>query len=91
MVLSFQLCMRVGIFHGATEICNIIDTRAAIEGPDGSAIFDQKLTFDLMVQDLPRMARLCFTLYMVYDRNVAKMGTVTKRVKQGKMVSARSG
>ena len=53
---------------------------------DGCAKFDETLNFDIELNNLPRMARLCLTLFAIFDKRIPKKGTVPKKVKQGKLV-----
>ena len=55
--------MRAGIYHGSEALCDIINTKP--EGGSNPA-WNEFLDFDLNVNDIPRMARLCLVIYSVY-------------------------
>ena len=89
VLISFiQVCMRAGIYHGGQILCQHKNTKEVFV-ENGLASFDEPLTFDLQVADIPRMARLCFLLYCVVDRK-GKGGknTLGKKAKDGRQVSS---
>lgn len=74
--------VQAGLFHGSEPLCKVVTTSevAVCSEP----LWDQKLEFDINVADLPRMSRLCFTLYAVIEK--AKKPRCTKK-KNKKAVS----
>ena len=62
-LFPFQVCVRAGIYHGSEALCDIISTR-----PEGGSnpSWSEYLDFDLDVNNIPRMARLCLVIYSVY-------------------------
>ena len=65
--------MRAGIYHGSEALCDIVTTK-----PEGgsSPCWSEFLDFDLDVNNIPRMARLCLVIYSIY---VDKRRTRNKR------------
>ena len=58
---------------------------------DGYANWNQSITFDIQVCNVPRMARICFLLYTFHDRRskAARIptGGMPKKVRHGGHVS----
>lgn len=56
--------VKVGLFHGGDSLCNIQETSAVSITGDcgGDAIWNQQIIFDIRINDIPRMARVCFSL-----------------------------
>lgn len=66
LCLSFSLCQLVvqaGLFHGSELLCKVSTSNEVSVCSEPA--WDQKLSFDINVGDLPRMTRLCFALYGV--------------------------
>ncbi|KAK2151241.1 hypothetical protein LSH36_371g03029 [Paralvinella palmiformis] len=81
-----KVVLRVCLYHGLESTCSVINSQEAIV-KDGVVSWNQQLVFDLHLQDLPRMARLCFLLYSVsYKRKERKCSTLTgtRVIKEGK-------
>ena len=49
------------MFHGDEPLCDMCVTKLC-ETAKGEAIFEQDLQFRLPLHNVPRMAKLCFTL-----------------------------
>ncbi|CAC5389221.1 unnamed protein product [Mytilus coruscus] len=56
-----RLC--VGVFHGPDPLCSIQETKEVSVSQDGLCSFNDCINFDIKVQDLPQMSRLCFGLH----------------------------
>ncbi|XP_067951627.1 phosphatidylinositol 4,5-bisphosphate 3-kinase catalytic subunit delta isoform-like isoform X2 [Watersipora subatra] len=54
--------LKAAIYHGVETLCDMKDTQE-VTVSDKMVEFNERLEFDLAVCDLPRMSRLCFTLY----------------------------
>lgn len=60
-----EVAIQVGIFQGGKPLCEPQRTVKLSLQPDGCARWEQELTFDLDVVNVPRMARLCLVVYEV--------------------------
>ncbi|PIK40148.1 phosphatidylinositol 4,5-bisphosphate 3-kinase catalytic subunit beta isoform [Apostichopus japonicus] len=61
--------VKLGIFHGGEELCDVIESKEV----DGSvAEWNEQYPIGLKVKDLPRMAKLCITLYCQNARKMPK-------------------
>lgn len=78
-VCSPQLVVQVGLFHGSELLCKVVTSSevAVCSEP----LWDQKVEFDVNVADLPRMSRLCFALYAVFEKAKKPRGTKKKNKK----------
>ena len=88
-VLCFvQAQLRLGIFHGGEALCGIVNTQEVIL-EKSSARWNETLEFDIKLSDIPRMARLCMTLYSCdKQKKLASSSTLTlRKVKDGRQVS----
>ncbi|XP_066508546.1 phosphatidylinositol 4,5-bisphosphate 3-kinase catalytic subunit beta isoform-like isoform X1 [Hoplias malabaricus] len=58
--------VRAGLFHGTEMLCKTAVSNE-ISGRS-EYVWNRTLEFDISICDLPRMARLCFTIYAVMDK-----------------------
>ncbi|XP_061910272.1 phosphatidylinositol 4,5-bisphosphate 3-kinase catalytic subunit delta isoform isoform X2 [Entelurus aequoreus] len=76
---GMKLVVQAGLFHGSELLCKVVTSS---EGAVSSEpVWRQKLEFDINVADLPRMSRLCFALYAVFDKAKKPRGTKKKNKK----------
>lgn len=61
---------QAGIFHGGKPLCEVQKTRAAVVTCEGDAKWEQDLRFPIKVNNIPRMARLCFGIYEIETKNL---------------------
>lgn len=69
-----EVAIQVGLFHGGKSLCEPQKTMKMSLQADGFAKWEQALTFDIDVVNVPKMARLCLVVY-----EVAKTGGSNKR------------
>lgn len=87
---AVEVGIQVGIFHGGKSLCEPQKTTQISLLPDGCANWDQVLKFDLMVYNVPRMARLCLVVYEVTKSPKGSSGTggtAKRRTKDNKFVN----
>ncbi|XP_045445644.1 phosphatidylinositol 4,5-bisphosphate 3-kinase catalytic subunit delta isoform [Melitaea cinxia] len=60
-----EVVCQVGIYHGGKSLCEPQKTRVAVVSKEGEAQWDEELTFNIKVCNVPRMARLCFVIYEI--------------------------
>lgn len=60
-----EVVIQVGIFHGGKSLCEPQKTMKMTLQSDGCATWEQTLTFELSVVNVPKMARLCLVVYEV--------------------------
>lgn len=53
----------------------------------GNAKWGEMLAFDLQLQNVPRMARLCFVLYMLPDKRIGKKTPTARKLMDKKKVT----
>lgn len=59
--------MRCGVFHGGEEVCEMKKTSSRMKGKTPK--WNEWLEFNLPVNELPRMARLCFCIVGYQQQN----------------------
>lgn len=77
-----QVVVQAGLFHGGKSLCEPQKTH---ERPveDGVAKFEEGLQFDILVSNIPRMAKLCL---VVYEISKSSKGVRSRRLKDSKQV-----
>lgn len=60
---TVEIGIQAGLFHGGKALCEKQKTFEKIVRESGSAEWHQILKFDIKVQNIPRMARLCMVIY----------------------------
>lgn len=75
-----QVGVQIGLFHGGEPLCEAMATSDAIV-QNSEATWDEKLSFDLDVCNIPRCARLCL---VIYELTKAAKGTVKSRRRAGR-------
>lgn len=74
-----QLVVQAGLFHGSELLCKVVTSSEVNVCSD--PVWDQKLSFDISLCDLPRMTRICFALYGVLDKPRKQRSTKKKNKK----------
>lgn len=77
---SVEVVVQAGLFHGGKSLC---EPQKTSERPveDCTAKFDERLKFDILVSNIPRMARLCL---VVYEISKSSKGVRSRRLKDSK-------
>lgn len=73
VIFPVQVGVRAGIYHGSEALCDITSTKPQ---SGSNPTWNEYLDFDLDVNNIPRMARLCLVIYCV---SVDKRKTRNKR------------
>lgn len=60
---TVEIGVQAGLFHGGKSLCEKQKTFEKIVRDSGTADWSQVLKFDIKVQNIPRMARLCVVVY----------------------------
>uniref|UniRef100_A0A4W4HEK6 phosphatidylinositol-4,5-bisphosphate 3-kinase n=1 Tax=Electrophorus electricus TaxID=8005 RepID=A0A4W4HEK6_ELEEL len=76
---GMKLVVQAGLFHGGELLCKVVTSSEVSVCSD--PVWDQKLVFDINLCDLPRMSRLCFTLYGVLEKTKKQRSTKKKNKK----------
>ncbi|XP_057683450.1 phosphatidylinositol 4,5-bisphosphate 3-kinase catalytic subunit delta isoform isoform X2 [Corythoichthys intestinalis] len=76
---GMKLVVQAGLFHGNELLCKVVTSSEVAVSSE--PLWDQKVEFDINVADLPRMSRLCFALYAVFDKAKKPRGTKKKNKK----------
>lgn len=76
---SMKLVVQAGLFHGNELLCKVVTSSEVSVCSD--PMWDQKLSFDINLSDLPRMTRLCFALYGVLEKTKKQRSTKKKNKK----------
>lgn len=80
VAIGSRICVRMALYHGNETVSDIMNTSVK-EWPEGTKkVFNEPLTFNILVQDVPRMAKLCCTLYTVIDRKKSKESRARKHM-----------
>ncbi|XP_043932276.1 phosphatidylinositol 4,5-bisphosphate 3-kinase catalytic subunit alpha isoform-like [Protopterus annectens] len=64
-----KIYVRTGIYHGGEPLCDIVNTSRV---PCSNPRWNEWLTYDIYMVDLPRAARLCLSICSVKGRKGAK-------------------
>lgn len=89
---AIEVGVQVGLFHGGKSLCEPQKTSQISLLTDGCATWDEVLKFDIMVHNVPRMARLCLVVYEVAKNSKSGSsssssgGTGRRRTKDSKSV-----
>uniref|UniRef100_A0A336MQM4 phosphatidylinositol 3-kinase n=1 Tax=Culicoides sonorensis TaxID=179676 RepID=A0A336MQM4_CULSO len=75
-----EIGVQVGLFHGGKSLCEPQRTTEKTLTSQRTINWDEDLTFNINVLNLPRMTRLCFVVYEVV-KNAKYSGTKTRRLK----------
>ncbi|KAM4611149.1 phosphatidylinositol 4,5-bisphosphate 3-kinase catalytic subunit delta isoform 2-T2 [Polymixia lowei] len=76
---GMKLVVQAGLFHGSELLCKVVTSSEVAVSSE--PLWNQKLEFDIIVADLPRMSRLCFALYAVIEKAKKPRGTKKKNKK----------
>jgi phosphatidylinositol-4,5-bisphosphate 3-kinase catalytic subunit alpha/beta/delta len=60
---SMDVGIQVGLYHGGKSLCEKQKTKEKTVNDKGIVDFFQTLNFDIKLQNIPRMARICLVLY----------------------------
>jgi phosphatidylinositol-4,5-bisphosphate 3-kinase len=75
--------VQAGLFHGGKALCEAEKTSERQVSKEGEAQWDEDLTFNIKVCNIPRMARLCF---VVYEVSKSAKGFRSRKLKDAKQV-----
>lgn len=80
---TVEVGIEAALFHGGKALCECVRTSEKIVDND-KCTWDEELTFDMSVANIPQMARLCL---VVYEVSKTAKGLRTRRVKDTKQVN----
>ncbi|GAB6031821.1 hypothetical protein CHUAL_010223 [Chamberlinius hualienensis] len=60
-----EVAVRACLFHGGEALCEAKETKELLISSENEATWEQDLSFDIEVCDLPRMTRLCLVVYEI--------------------------
>ncbi|ELU18517.1 hypothetical protein CAPTEDRAFT_18019 [Capitella teleta] len=69
-----KIQVRSGIYHGDTGMCAVNTTKDCMV-TEGVVTWNETITFELSIADIPRMARLCFLVESVAEKRKARQNT----------------
>lgn len=75
---TVEVGLQAGLFHGGKSLCESQKTKDIVVRADGSCEWEEMLSFDIKVRDIPRSTRLCCVLY--------EIGKTSKGIKSRKLV-----
>lgn len=85
---TMEIGIQVGLFHGGKPLCEPQKTSPIPLPADGNARWEEVLKFDIMVYNVPRMARLCLVVYEILKNSKnssSSSGTARRRTKDSNM------
>lgn len=86
---AVEIGIQVGLFHGGKPLCESQKTSPIALPADGTLNFNEVvLKFDIMVYNVPRMARLCLVVYEIVKNSKGgnnSGGTARRRTKDSKL------
>lgn len=83
---AVEVGLHVGLFHGGKSLCEPQKSSQISLLTDGCAEWEEVIKFDMMVYNVPRMARLCLVVYEVSKSSKGgtnTSGTNRRRAKDG--------
>lgn len=83
---AVEVGLHIGLFHGGKSLCEPQKTSQISLKNDGCADWEEVIKFDIMVYNVPRMARLCLVVYEVSKSSKGgtnTSGTNRRRAKDG--------
>ncbi|XP_055374052.1 phosphatidylinositol 4,5-bisphosphate 3-kinase catalytic subunit beta isoform [Condylostylus longicornis] len=81
--LNKKVGVHLGLFHGDKTLCASKQSFEHSIGNDKTIVLDEEIVFDINLQNIPRMTRLCIGIYEG-AKSVKQAGSKTKRVKDNK-------
>ncbi|RZF40704.1 hypothetical protein LSTR_LSTR007995 [Laodelphax striatellus] len=60
---SVEVGVYAGLFHGGKSLCESQKTCERLVTKEGECLWEEDLTFDIKICDIPRMARLCLVVF----------------------------
>ncbi|XP_058790627.1 phosphatidylinositol 4,5-bisphosphate 3-kinase catalytic subunit delta isoform [Phymastichus coffea] len=75
---TVEVGLQAGVFHGGKSLAESQKTKDIVVGPDGNCEWEETLSFNIKIRDIPRNTRLCFVLYEV--------GKTSKGIKSRRLV-----
>ncbi len=63
-MLYLQLVLKAGLYHGSENLCPLLSTRE-VPLTSGWVSWNEELSFEVSLGNIPRAAKLCFALYSV--------------------------
>lgn len=85
---AVEVGIQAGLFHGGKSLCEPQKTAPIPLPTDGCATWEEVLKFDIMVYNVPRMARLCLVVYEIVKNSKgsgSSGGTARRRGKDSKL------
>ncbi|XP_029684008.1 phosphatidylinositol 4,5-bisphosphate 3-kinase catalytic subunit alpha isoform isoform X2 [Takifugu rubripes] len=67
--MNGEIYVRTGIYHGGEQMCDNVNTQRV---PCSNPRWNEWLTYDMYISDIPRAARLCLSICSVKGRKGAK-------------------
>ncbi|XP_056895472.1 phosphatidylinositol 4,5-bisphosphate 3-kinase catalytic subunit alpha isoform-like isoform X2 [Takifugu flavidus] len=68
-ISQYKIYVRTGIYHGGEQMCDNVNTQRV---PCSNPRWNEWLTYDMYISDIPRAARLCLSICSVKGRKGAK-------------------
>ena len=72
LLICPQVGVRMCLYHGGETLCALVNTPSELVKDNAGNLKDQRVTFELALQNLPRMARLCILLYSIQGKRGPK-------------------
>jgi phosphatidylinositol-4,5-bisphosphate 3-kinase catalytic subunit alpha/beta/delta len=82
---TVEIGIQAGLFHGGKVLCEKQKTFEKVVRDSGTADWSQILKFDIKVQNIPRMARLCLVVYETAKN--AKSNVRARRLKDSLFIN----
>lgn len=76
-----EIGVHLGIFHGEKKLCALQKSKELPINNDGKIVFNQAITFDILLHNVPRSARLCVS---IYAKTVKLSGPRSKKISTSK-------
>ncbi|XP_055587422.1 phosphatidylinositol 4,5-bisphosphate 3-kinase catalytic subunit beta isoform [Uranotaenia lowii] len=81
---SVEIGVMLGLFHGGKSLCKSVKTSLKSLDDEGLAVLKENVVFDINVNNIPRMARLCMVIYE-HVRTNKGVGLRARRTDNGYM------
>lgn len=75
---TMKIGIHLGLYHGERKLCALRKSTDVIITSNRTIAFDEDISFDILLQNLPRMARLCMVVYEIV-KSVKVSGSRSKK------------
>ena len=88
LLLLLKVNLRACLYHGRDNLCSSINSPECRDINGSVMKWEEQMSFDLKLCNIPRMMRLCFLLYATGEQRKRQTGRAGRLPTGGKTVKA---